>query len=70
MLDSRNRSQADILDVKIASFQNTFQQVLSLQNEMQVEAVYSDVNRVTHQFPALSAAVYQSMELIGKKNSE
>lgn len=70
VLDSRNRSQADILDVKIASFQNTFQQVLSLQNEMQVEAVYSDVNRVTHQFPALSAAVYQSMELIGKKNSE
>ena len=70
MLDFRSYGSSEVTQNNVESFQATFKNILALQNQLQTEQVFSDPKRVTKKFPALSAAVYKNMEIIGKKNAE
>lgn len=56
------------LDKKVVSMQSTFMSVLQLQKELKIESIFTDVKETTRKFPLLSAAVYENMKLLGKKN--
>lgn len=47
-----------------------FAQALNTQYALEQKSVFTDVHRVTMQFPGLSAAVYQNIAMLGKKNDE
>ena len=47
--------------------QDSFRAVLALQDKTEVENVFTDVNRTTRKFPALSKAVYENIKLLGNQ---
>lgn len=69
-LDQRNSVQQSIYQRHIQEFQDTFTEALSLQYKKEQNSVFTDVHRVTMQFPALSAAVYKNIAMLGKKNDQ
>ena len=65
-----NYQKDKVTEQKIARMQATFRSVLSLQDKLQIENIFNDVNRATHRFPALSKAVYENMKLLWTKNDK
>lgn len=54
----------------IKEFQAVFAEALGVQYAMEQKSVFTDIRRVTMQFPALSASVYKNISMLGKKNDE
>ena len=69
-LDQRDRTQTAINKRHREEFQAMFAQALNTQYALEQKSVFTDVHRVTMQFPGLSAAVYQNIAMLGKKNDE
>lgn len=58
------------IDSMVMSMQWTFRSLMSLQQELQEQALYTDGSQVTYLFPQLSMYVHKGIELIWSKNSD
>lgn len=66
----KNYGEEGRTEYKKDSFKSAFQDVFDMQTELQVKNVFIDVRSVTQRFPALSAVVYDSVNLIWDKNTK
>ena len=66
----KNQERSYEWQKNISQMKTAFYDVLRMQQTMEQENVFIDVRRVTQQFPALSAMVYQNINLIGDKWDE
>lgn len=64
----KNTKGQIVLEQQTQRLQQSFLSVLWLQEAMQQESIFTDVNRTTHRFPLLSATVYKNIDIIGTKN--